>query len=119
MDPTTWLSVRREDGETVGYLQPLDAEFDQVIPRNLLGHPAGPAAGYLQGEELLLERGLSELGMPWNLDRSADALYSILEVSDRGIVVAEELLVKALAPAERHVVSWPDTAQRLTRTRKP
>ncbi|MER8026162.1 hypothetical protein [Glutamicibacter protophormiae] len=116
MDISTWVSVQRDDGETVGYLDPADPEYTLVTPRNVLGHAVADACGYLDGEQLLLERGISEVMTAWVLDsgsRDATELLTILEVSPHGIVLANALQTKALQPTERIHVPWPDVQHRL------
>lgn len=112
MDVSTWIGVTREDGETVGYLEPVTPDYDTVQPRTVLGHPAGEPCDYLAGEELLCERGISELMQYWKLREAPAALageLSILEISPHGIVViADALLAKALAPGEKATIGWPD-----------
>ncbi|WP_404285683.1 hypothetical protein [Glutamicibacter arilaitensis] len=111
MDISTWLPVKRADGETVGYLEPLVPSYDRVCPRTVLGHPVLDSCDFFQGEELLAARGLSELMNPWMLrDAPPDkhSPLSILEVSPQGIVLADALLTKALAPTERIHLAWPD-----------
>ena len=108
MDTSTWIAVTREDGETVGYLEPVTPDYDVVQPRSVLGHVAGEPIDYLAGDELLCERGIFDLIQPWQLKDAPDALsgpLAILEVSPHGIVVADALLVKALAPSEKTTVS--------------
>ncbi|HJX78196.1 hypothetical protein [Glutamicibacter sp.] len=116
MDISTWLTVKRDDNEIVGYLEPLDAAYDKVRPRSVLGHPVVDACDYMDGEELLLERGIGELADHWTLhaeDHRGQVPLAILEVSANGIVVADALLTKALAPTERIIVPWPDVESRL------
>lgn len=116
MDASGWVSVLREDGETVGYLEPLDPGFERFQPRNLLGHAVGAGCSYVDGEERLIERGISELIELWTLDGQYDdreAALAILEASPRGIILANAQRAKAMAPAERIRVEWPDVAQRL------
>lgn len=111
MDTSAWIAVTREDGETVGYLEAVTPDYDVVQPRSVLGHVAGEPCNYLAGEELLCERGIAELMQHWRLKDARGALagpLAILEVSPHGIVVADALLVKALAPSEKTTVSWPD-----------
>ena len=110
----TWLAVTREDGETVGYLEPLTDDYADVIPRNRLGHAVGEAQDYHAAEELVLERGLRELAEYWVLDGEGPEL-TVIELSPDGIVLRDALLSKALAPTKRVDVPWPDTAQRLRR----
>jgi len=117
MDTSQWISVQREDGETVGYLEPLAEDFSSVLPRNVLGHAIDEPSEYLQGEELLKERGISELMLPWILDgqqgeRTTE--LTILELSAHGIVLANALHTKALTPTPRIHVDWPDVTGRLT-----
>ncbi len=117
MDYSQWVSVQRDDGETVGYLDPCDPDYNQVIPRNILGHAVTEGCEYLTGEELLLERGIREVMDTWVLDDGSaerTEVLSIVEVSPQGIVLANALRTKALQPTERIHVSWPDIARRLT-----
>lgn len=112
MDTTSWASVQREDGETVGYLDPVDADFERVVPRNVLGHAIADPTDYFTGEELLIDRGISELMHEWIItagDHADSARMSILEVSPNGIILADALLTKALAPTPRLEIQWPDT----------
>lgn len=116
MDISTWVGVQRDDGETVGYLDPADPDYHLVTPRNILGHAVAEDCEYLDGEQLLVERGISELMNAWVLDsgaREATDLLSILEVSPHGIVLANALQTKALQPAARIHVPWPDVEHRL------
>lgn len=81
----------------------------------------GEDCEYLEGEQLLVERGISELMNTWVLDsgsREATDLVSILEVSPHGIVLANALQAKALQPAERIHVPWPDVKHRLAPVRR-
>lgn len=112
-----WIAVQREDGETVGYLEPLDPAYDQLLARSVLGHLVAGPCDYLTGEELLVERGIGELMQDWSLNDSAPGSatqLSILEVSPQGIVLADALLTKALSPTPKIVISWPDTQGRLS-----
>lgn len=116
--PTDWITVTREDRETVGYLEPVTGDYDVVQPRTLLGHRAGAPTDFDDGEERLRERGIGELGEVWALDAGTPAQVrslAILEVSPHGIVVADALATKALAGPERLTVPWPDVEERLTR----
>ena len=110
----TWLAVTREDGETVGYLEPVTDDFADVIPRNRLGHAVGDAHDYHAAEELVLDRGLRELAEHWLLDGEGPEL-AISELSPAGIVLRDAFLSKSLAPTKRVDVPWPDTAGRLRR----
>lgn len=119
MNTDQWITVTRDDGETVGYLEPVTADYDKVQPRSILGHAVGAPIDYVQGEEILGERGIAELMEHWQLSGATQALagdLSILEVSAHGIVVADALLTKALVPTERYTVPWPDTDELLTRS---
>lgn len=109
-----WVRVTREDGETVGWLEPLDAGYERLLPRDVLGHPAGEPTEWVEGEERLQEIGLRHLAEEWLLD-GAPTRLALLEVSPQGIVVAPALQTKALAPAERTRVDWPDLDGRLRR----
>ena len=110
----TWLAVTREDGETVGYLEPVTEDYADVIPRNRLGHAVGDVCDYHAAEELVLDRGLRELAEHWLLD-GAGAELAISELSPAGIVLRDAYLAKALVPLEAVHVPWPDTAGRLRR----
>ena len=119
MPATSWLKViRADDGETVGYLEPLTADYSQVQPRNLLGHPVGRATDFLTAEERLADRGIGELAERWQLRDAEPALrggVAIVEVFPDGILVADEQLVKALVAGPRVSVPWPDLEGRLSR----
>ncbi|HEV6955070.1 MAG TPA: serine/threonine protein phosphatase [Promicromonospora sp.] len=108
----TWLAVTREDGETVGYLEPVTDDYAEVLPRNRLGHAVGPATDYHAAEELVLGRGLRELAEHWLLD-GAEAELTISELSPEGIVLRDAYLSKALATVDATRIPWPDTAHRL------
>ncbi|MCP2265069.1 hypothetical protein ACFQHV_11810 [Promicromonospora thailandica] len=108
----TWLAVTREDGETVGYLEPLTADYSDVIPRNRLGHAVGAAGDYHAAEELVLDRGLRELAQHWQVDGEGPEL-AISELSPDGIVLRDALLSKALVRSEAVHVAWPDVSRRL------
>ncbi|WP_369370225.1 hypothetical protein AB1046_15660 [Promicromonospora sp. Populi] len=108
----TWLAVTREDGETVGYLEPVTDDYADVIPRNRLGHAVGDASDYHAAEELVLDRGLHELAEPWLLDGEGPEL-TVIELSPEGIVLRDAFLSKALIATQRIQVPWPDTAGRL------
>lgn len=110
----TWLAVTREDGETVGYLEPVTEDFADVIPRNRLGHAVGDVQDYHAAEEAVLDRGLRELAEHWLLDGAGPEL-AISELSPAGIVLRDAFLAKALVPLEAVHVPWPDTTGRLRR----
>ncbi|MGL3804810.1 hypothetical protein ACSYDW_01795 [Paeniglutamicibacter sp. R2-26] len=116
MDTSAWIAVTREDGETVGYLEPVTPDYGVVQPRSVLGHVAGEPCDYVDGEERLCEQGIAELMQPWVLEGGRGAFsgpLAILEVSPHGIVVADALLLKALAPTEKTTLAWPDVEHRL------
>lgn len=118
MSATSWLKVTRpDDGETVGYLEPLAADYSHVQPRNLLGHPVGRATDFLTADERLADRGIGELAEGWQL-RDAEPAFrggvAIVEVSPDGILVADAQLVKALVAGPRVSVPWPDLEGRLS-----
>lgn len=116
--PTDWITVTREDRETVGYLEPVTEDYDVVQPRTLLGHRAGGPTDIDDGEERLRERGIGELAEVWALDAGTSApvcSLAILEVSLEGIVVADAPTTKALAGPEPLTVPWPDVGERLAR----
>ncbi|GAB2496292.1 hypothetical protein GCM10027063_39220 [Promicromonospora xylanilytica] len=110
----TWLAVTREDGETVGYLEPLTADYADVLPRNRLGHAVGDAGDFHTAEEVVLERGLRELAEHWLLDGEGPEL-AVIELAPDGIVLRDAFLSKSLAPTKRVHVPWPDTSGRLRR----
>jgi len=108
----TWLAVTRDDGETVGYLEPVTDGYADVIPRNRLGHAVGEVGDYHAAEELVLERGLGELAEHWLLDGEGPEL-TVIELSPDGIVLRDAFLSKALSPTKGVHVRWPDTTKRL------
>lgn len=110
----TWLAVTREDGETVGYLEPVTDDYADVIPRNRLGHALGGSHDYHTAEELVLDRGLRALAEHWLLD-GGDTELTITELSPAGIVLRDAYLTKALVPLMPVYVPWPDTTERLRR----
>jgi hypothetical protein len=110
----TWLAVTREDGETVGYLEPVTDDYADVIPRNRLGHAVSEVCDYHAAEELVLDRGLRELAEHWLLDGGGPEL-TVIELAPDGIVLRDAFLSKSLAPTKRVHVEWPDTAGRLRR----
>ena len=113
---STWVSVTREDGETVGYLEPLTEDYARVRPRSLLGHPVAESAEFIDGEELLIERGIAELAERWTLrDAQGEQTenLTIVELSQRGIVLMDYMAAKALYQDKKIVVEWPDLEQRL------
>lgn len=114
MSPDDWLAVTREDGETVGYLDPVTDDYGEVIPRNRLGHAVAGVLDYHEAEELVLDRGMRELAEPWLLDGTGDPL-TISELSPHGIVLRDALRSKALIPTEAVTVTWPDVERRLHR----
>lgn len=107
----TWLAVTRDDGETVGYLEPVTDDYAEVVPRNRLGHAVGAATDYDTAEELVLDRGLRELAEHWLLD-DAGAELTITELSPAGIVLRDAYVSKALATVATRI-PWPDTTHRL------
>ncbi|QAY72894.1 hypothetical protein ET445_05600 [Agromyces protaetiae] len=109
-----WIAVRRDDGETVGYLEALTEDWSSVQPRNRLGHPVGAPTEYIAAEDLLIERGIAELAEPWRLD-GGDTALSIAQLSPGGIVLRNALFAKALIPTDDIVVPWPDVDGRLER----
>ncbi|MEE1620174.1 hypothetical protein ACQ3I4_02145 [Zafaria sp. Z1313] len=117
MLPDGWMAVTRPgDRETVGYLEPLDPGYERVQARSLLGHAVGVPADLATAEELLVERGIVEVGATWLLlDEDGDVAghVAVLEVSTDGIAVADALATKALAPTPRTLLAWPDTDRRL------
>lgn len=121
MNTEHWLPVTRQsDRETVGYLEPLHSDYSQVQPRSVLGHPVSAPSDFVTGEDLLLERGISEVAEHWRLtDPQLPNALAILEVSPEGIIVADALETKALVPTERFEVEWPDLIQRLVQWDEP
>lgn len=103
MDSAEWVAVTRADGETAGWIQPLDSRFDTVQARLVLGHALGGPMDYMAAEEVLLGRGTA----------AVHGDLSIVKVSAHGIVLADAMLVKALLPCRRFTVPWPDVDRRL------
>ncbi|QDY65640.1 hypothetical protein FQA45_04585 [Glutamicibacter halophytocola] len=107
---------RRDDGEIAGYLEPVAEDYSRVLPRNVPGHAISNDREYADSDGLLQERGIKELMQLWTLNRDfgdATSELAILELSTQGIIVANALRTKALKPAERIHVDWPDVEQRL------
>ncbi|UYQ76352.1 hypothetical protein OF385_09865 [Glutamicibacter sp. JL.03c] len=122
MDTSQWISVQRDDGETVGYLEPLTVDYDIVQPRSILGHAVSGPCDYSEGEELIQDRGIGELMLPWILDGHAAGRaqeLSIIELSAQGIVLGNALHAKALAPTDPIVLPWPDVDGRLKPAERP
>ncbi|MGO1946610.1 MULTISPECIES: hypothetical protein [Brachybacterium] len=117
-DVRGWVAVTREDGETVGYLEPVTDDYDLVQPRTLLGHARGAPVDFVTGEHLVAELSLSELAEQWVLDAgTADeiAALTILELSPHGVVLADHFATKGLSATEKLHVAWPDLEERLSR----
>lgn len=110
-----WVRVNREDGETVGWLEPLDAGYASLRPRDVLGHVAGEDAGWIEAEEAVHRVGLAHVAEEWLLD-GGEERFVILEVTPTEIVLGNALASKALVRAERRSIAWPDTGGRLRRT---
>lgn len=113
-----WVSVTREDGETVGYLEPLTEDYDRVQPRTLLGHALGSPGEFEEGEERLAAHGISELAEQWVLDADTEgevAGLTIVELSPQGVRLADYLATKGLMATENLEVAWPDVEGRLSR----
>lgn len=113
-DVDRWLAVTRDDGETVGYLDPVTADYGEVVPRSRLGHAVGDVQDFHAAEELVLGRGLRELTETWLLD-GVGAPLAIIELSPHGIALRDALSSKALIPSPTVTVDWPDTSRRLRR----
>ena len=109
-----WVRVTREDGETVGWLEPLDDGYELLRPRDVLGHVVAEDAEWVEAEEAVQERGLSHLAERWLLDGD-ERLLAIVEVSPQGISVADWMSSRALFDSTTVTVAWPDTAGRLRR----
>lgn len=113
----SWIAVKREDRETVGYLEPLTEDYGTVQPRTVLGHIAGGPTDFVDGEERLIDRGLSELAAKWTYkDQSGEQTVdlTILELSPREIVLVDYYAAKAALAEKKKVLRWPDVAQRLS-----
>lgn len=116
-----WAAVTREDRERVGYLEPLTEDYSSVQPRTLLGHTLGEPCDYIDGEDRLIEHGISELAERWTLDADTDTAVenlTIVELSPHGIVLVDYFSAKAVDAHERRsiTIEWPDLAHRLTVT---
>ena len=89
-ETSTWIKVTREDGEIVGYIEPVTGDYGVVQPRTVLGHSIGDPCEYVEGEDLLIEH---------------------------GIVLADYLEAKALVVDKKITIEWPDLHQRLSLSR--
>ncbi len=56
--------MRRSDGETVGYVR---TEGDRFVPVNLLGVDLDEPMEDWEAEDVVLERGMPDVGRPWRL----------------------------------------------------
>ena len=102
-DVRGWVAVTREDGETVGYLEPVTDDYDLVQPRTLLGHARGAPVDFVTGEHL--DAGTAD----------EIAALTILELSPHGVVLADHFATKGLSATEKLHVAWPDLEERLSR----
>lgn len=117
-DVGAWVPVGRDDTETVGYLDPVTEDYDVVQPRTVLGHALGAPVDFLEGEAALQEHGIGELAESWILDAGTDAEVAdltIVELSPRGIHLADRLSSKALNAPGTLRIDWPDVDARLRR----
>lgn len=116
-ETSTWIKVTREDGEIVGYIEPVTEDYGVVQPRTVLGHSLGDPCEYVEGEDLLIEHGIAELAERWTLDADTAAEVSnltIVELSPQGIVLADYLESKALVVNKKITIELPDHRQRLS-----
>lgn len=102
MTAELWQPITRgSDLEIVGYLEPLDLDYNGVQPRSVLAHPVGDPCDFVAGEDRVLEGGIREIAQHWQLiDPKLPNALAILDVSPEGIVVADALKTKALVPSE-------------------
>jgi hypothetical protein len=104
---------RQDDGELLGYLEPVGERLRPVSP---FGHPLAEAGDRPDAESRLEELGLRYLAEPWLLDvadRPDPVRVRILEVrSDR--VVLQEFVTEGIYSGERYTLEPPVEAGRLT-----
>jgi len=97
-----WTEHRREDGERVGWIRPVD-ELWQAI--DLLGRELGEPVEWLEAEALLEARGIGWLADRWWLGPNA---VRISEVSPEGVVVVtDDYGAAAAVGASRSVIRLP------------
>lgn len=106
------MRVTREDGETVGWLEPLDDGYELLRPRDVLGHVVAEDAAWVEAEEAVQARGLSHLAERWLLDGDQRPL-AVVEVSPQGIRVADWMSSRALFDSTATTIAWPDVQGRL------
>lgn len=81
----SWVPVRREDGELIGFLSREPAGW---CPRTVFGHPIGQAEDRATAEEHLHAVGMSYLAERWELLEGSEWIsVELVEVSPSGVTV--------------------------------
>lgn len=105
--PETWIPHRREDGELVGWIEPVG---DGFVPFDLLGRPRAEAPiDWLPAEETLEEIGIGYLADIYALrvDDGGWVRARIVEVSTTDIGVKEDDFGDVGAPVSSYRVPFP------------
>ncbi|MGO1972704.1 MAG: hypothetical protein ACTH2Q_07075 [Propionibacteriaceae bacterium] len=104
--------VRREDGETVGFVAETP---DGWVPTTVFGHPVGAACDRDDAERHLRELGMSYLAETWELAAADDWIaVQIVEASPQQVTVSVIDMGHTDRYGERHVLVAPvGTALRL------
>lgn len=108
-----WIEHRRaDDGERVGWIQPVGEGFVAI---DLLGRRRTDAVEWMLAEQFLEELGLSYLADAYELrlDTGAWLRVRIAEVSPSGIRVKKEDWGDMTAPQHYFPVGFPVTEQQL------
>ena len=110
MDRSDFIEHRRADGELVGWLRP---EGEGFVPIDLLGRELGGPVDWLDGEELLEERGIRYLADPYvlRLDDGTELRVRLTEVSTRRIVVKQDDFGDITATLRAYELAWPMPAE--------
>lgn len=112
-----WLAIKRNDGEIVGFVEPLEADYSRVQARNRLGHKLGSPSEYVEAEDQILALGLSFLAERWFVADPPAFLVNgavIKELSPSGIVLIDADFAKAGISQESLTIDWPDIEGKLS-----
>lgn len=97
--------VRREDGETVGFVSETAAGW---VPTTVFGHPVGEACEREDAEHHLRGVGMSYLAEKWELQEDDDWIaVEIVEASPQQVTVSVVDMGHIDRYGERHVLAAP------------
>lgn len=105
MIPPTWTPVERDDdGELLGYLEPVG---DAVRPVSPFGYPVGEPGDEEDGDERLQSLGLRYLAEPWVLtDGGTKHRVRFLEAGPARVVL-QVFFTEGVYSGEKFVLSPP------------